>query len=284
MKKQKIIKFTKMHGLGNDYIYINCFEEQGLQDYPALAIKMSERHTGIGGDGLVLIMASNKADFKMRIFNLDGSEAEMCGNATRCIGKYVYERKLTNKTTITLETLGGIKVLDLTVKDGKVASVRVDMGEPILETAKIPMSIDKENFISQPVAVGSEYMLMTAVSVGNPHCVTFLDMLDDAIIHGVGPTVECHELFPKKTNAEFVRVIDKNSIEMRVWERGSGETQACGTAASACIVACVLNGVTNRKITVKMLGGDLELEWSKKDNHVYLTGPAEIVFDGEYYL
>lgn len=277
------MKFTKMHGLGNDYIYVNCFRE--VVDNPSkVAVMVSDRHFGIGSDGLVLIMPSDTADFRMRMFNSDGSEAEMCGNAIRCVGKYVYDNGLTNKNTISVETLAGIKILDMEIKDSKVEGVRVDMGEPVLEPAKIPVASDKNIFKSEPVEVDGKVYRVTCVSMGNPHAVTYVDSVKDFPLHETGPKMETHKLFPNRINAEFVEVIDRNTLKMRVWERGAGETLACGTGACAVLVASVLNGISERKATVKLLGGDLTIEWSEKDNHVYMTGPATKVFDGEIDL
>jgi diaminopimelate epimerase len=274
------MKFTKMHGLGNDYIYVNCLEEN-VENPSETAKYLSDRHFGVGSDGLVLIMPSKKADFRMRMFNPDGSEAEMCGNAIRCVGKYVYDRGLTQKTVINVETLAGIKVLDMTVKDSKVEFVRVDMGEPVLNPADIPVISDADTFISEPVEVLGKIYKVTCVSMGNPHVVSYVDDVREFPLESVGPVMETHELFPKKINAEFVQVIDDETLKMRVWERGTGETLACGTGACAVLVASVLNGLCKRQAKVKLLGGDLLIEWNEKDNHVYMTGPAVEVFTGE---
>lgn len=277
------MKFTKMQGLGNDYIYVNCLEK--CVDNPSQVAKfVSDRHFGIGSDGLVLILPSDTADFKMRMFNSDGSEAEMCGNAIRCVGKYVYDNGLTHSTTVKIETLAGIKILDMTVKDGKVELVKVDMGEPILKPLTIPVNSDKDRFISEPVTVNGEVYKVTCVSMGNPHAVTYIDNVTDFPLETVGPKMETHILFPRKINSEFVQIIDRNTLKMRVWERGAGETLACGTGACAVLVASVLNDVSERKATVKLLGGDLIIEWNKDDNHVYMTGPAVKVFDGEIQI
>ncbi len=275
------MKFTKMHGLGNDYIYINCFEEQ--VDNPAsLAIEMSDRHFGIGSDGLVLIMPSKIADFRMRMFNSDGSEAEMCGNATRCVGKYVYDNGLTDKENISLETLAGIKYLELFAKDGKVERVRVDMGEPVLTPQLIPVDYTGDEFINKIIHVDGDEYAVTCVSMGNPHAVTYMDDLKDLQIEKIGPKFENHQIFPKRTNTEFVEVISRSILRMRVWERGAGETLACGTGACAVLVSSVLNGLSERCATVQLLGGDLEIEWNEDDNHVYMTGAATKVFEGEW--
>lgn len=277
------MKFTKMHGLGNDYIYVNCFTENA--DNPSEISKLvSDRHFGIGGDGLVLIMPSQSADFRMRMFNADGSESEMCGNAIRCVGKYVFDNGLTSSQIVRVETLAGIKVLDMSIKDGKVEFVRVDMGEPILVPARIPVRSDKELFISESVIVDRKEYKVTCVSMGNPHAVTYVEDVDSFPLGAVGPLMENHSLFPRKINAEFVQVIDRNTLKMRVWERGSGETLACGTGACAVLVASVLNGISERRCTIKLRGGDLLIEWNIEDNHVYMTGPAVKVFDGEIHI
>lgn len=277
------MNFTKMQGLGNDYIYVDC--TKNILDNPSeVAKKVSDRHFGIGSDGLVLILPSDKADFRMRMFNSDGSEAEMCGNAIRCVGKYVFDNKLTDKTNITIETLAGIKVLELRIQEGKVTLVRVDMGEPILTSKEIPVEGNKESFIAEPIEIDGQIYKVTAVSMGNPHAISYVEDVENFPLYQVGPQMETHKLFPRKVNAEFVQVIDKSTLKMRVWERGAGETLACGTGACATLVASVLNGVSERVATIKLLGGDLFIEWSEKDNHVYMTGPAEKVFDGEIEL
>lgn len=277
------MRFTKMHGLGNDYIYVNCFEET-VENPSEVAKKVSDRHFGIGSDGLVLIMPSERADFKMRIFNSDGSEAEMCGNAIRCVGKYVFDRGMTNKNVIRVETLAGIKVLELTVQDGKAKLVKVDMGEPILKPENIPVNSDKEIFRTEPVEIDGKEFKVTCVSMGNPHAVSYVKNVDIFPLEKIGPKMEHHPLFPKRINAEFVEVIDRTTLKMRVWERGAGETLACGTGACAVLVASVLNGVSERKATVKLLGGDLIIEWNENNNHVYMTDPAVKVFEGEVDL
>ncbi|MBO5148815.1 MAG: diaminopimelate epimerase [Anaerotignum sp.] len=273
------MRFTKMHGCGNDYIYINCFEEK-VENPEKLAIAMSERHFGVGADGLVLIMPSEKGDFRMRMFNLDGSEGEMCGNAVRCIGKYVYERGLTEKKLIALETAGGMKYLDLNVVDGIVETVTVDMGEPILEAAMIPVESEKHPVIGETVHILDTEYAFTCVSMGNPHGVTFVEGVKYFPVEKYGSVAEVHPMFPRKANIEFVEVVDDSHIKMRVWERGSGETWACGTGASASVVACILNGRTGRKVEVELIGGKLTIEWREADNHVYMTGPAAFSFDG----
>lgn len=273
------MRFTKMEGCGNDYIYINGFEEE--VKYPdMLAVAMSERHFGVGADGLVLILPSEVADFRMRMFNMDGSEGEMCGNAVRCIGKYVYERGMTTKNVITLETLGGIKTLQLHIQNDIVIAVTADMGEPILEAAQIPVISDKMPVIREKLQILDKTFDVTCVSMGNPHGVIFVDDTEHFEVEKYGKVAEVHPMFPKKANIEFAHVIDRTHMSMRVWERGSGETMACGTGASATLVAAVLNGLCDRKVRIQLLGGTLEIEWRESDNHVYMTGPARFSFDG----
>ncbi len=274
------MKFVKMHGLGNDYIFVENMKDD-LQNPAILARKISDRHFGIGSDGLVLIMPSEVADVKMRIFNADGSEAEMCGNASRCVGKYVYENGIINKERITMETLAGIKTLELKAADGKVFAVRVDMGEPVLESALIPVVSTKERFIDEPVEINDKVFRITCVSMGNPHAVTFTDDVTELPLHIYGPQLEKNSLFPKRTNVEFIQIISRDRIKMRVWERGSGETMACGTGACASVVAAIINGLCDRRVTVMLPGGELLVEWDEADGHVYKTGPAVKVFDGE---
>ncbi len=276
------MKFTKMHGAGNDYVYVNGFVET-IEDPASLSIAVSDRHFGIGADGLVLILPSEKEDFRMRIFNADGSEAEMCGNASRCIAKYVFDHGMTDKTSITLETLSGQKRLDLHVENGKVSTVRVDMGEPILLPKLIPAHIDEERIVNFPIALDGKKVNITALSMGNPHVIIFVDNVNEIDLLKIGPKVEYHPLFPKRTNTEFLQIISPNQLKMRVWERGSGETLACGTGACAATVAAVLNGKAERKVTMELTGGTLFIEWSETDNHVYMTGPATTVFEGEYF-
>ncbi|MGN0211629.1 MAG: diaminopimelate epimerase [Muribaculaceae bacterium] len=278
---KKLIRFTKMHGAGNDYIYLDGMENCP-DDLNALSIAMSDRHKGVGSDGLVVIMPSEVADFRMRMFNADGSEGEMCGNASRCIGKYVYEKGLTKKRHITLETLAGIKSLSLNVSDDNtVDSVTVDMGEPILEPTRIPVSLDRE-LIKTPISTEAGIFEITAVSMGNPHGVVFVKSLDDVDVHKVGRELEVNPIFPQKANIEFAQILKRDEIRMRVWERGSGETLACGTGACATLVAGVLTGSCDRKVTIHLLGGDLNIEWVEQNDHVYMTGPAEMVFEGTY--
>jgi diaminopimelate epimerase len=275
-----MMRFTKMHGAGNDYIYVNAMQEQ-IENPSALAVRLSDRHFGVGSDGLVLIMASECADFRMRMFNSDGSESEMCGNASRCIGKYVFDKGLTKKTSVTLETKAGIKVLDLTVQEGLVTSVRVDMGEPILEPGLIPMNVSGDYAINVPAFVGGKEYELSGVSMGNPHAVVFIDGIDALNLPAIGPEFEHYELFPKKTNTEFVEVMSPEHVRMRVWERGAGETLACGTGACAVLVAGVLSKRMHRKATIDLLGGTLLIEWNAENNHVYMTGQAVTVFEGE---
>ena len=276
------MKFTKMHGTGNDYIYVNGLVET-IENPAEFAIQYSDRHKGIGSDGLVMILASDTCDFRMRMFNADGSESEMCGNASRCIGKYVYDKGLTNKTTLTLETLAGVKALQLFIgADQKVEKVTVDMGEPILDAALIPVTSDKNRVINEPLAFNSEIQYnITTVSMGNPHAVIFTTDILQLDLPKIGPVIENATIFPRRTNTEFIEVLTKNHVKMRVWERGSGETMACGTGACASVVAGVLNGLISRRTTVELLGGELTIEWKEEDNHVYLTGGATTVFEGE---
>ena len=275
------MKFTKMHGIGNDYIYFNCLDND-IKDPNGLSIALSDRHFGVGGDGIVMIMRSKVADFRMRMFNADGSEGKMCGNATRCIGKYVYEKGLTDKTELTLETLAGIKVLKLNVSDGKVVSVTVDMGKAILKPADIPVLLDGDCVVSKKTMLAGKEHEITCVSMGNPHCIIFTKDIDNLDLEKIGPDYENDPIFPERVNTEFVEIIDSKTLKMRVWERGSGETWACGTGASAVCVAAVLNGICDydTDVLVKLRGGDLTINY-KKDGTVYMTGPATFVFDGE---
>ena len=276
------MKFTKMQGLVNYYVYVNCFEEK-IDNPPELARRISDRHFGVGSDGLIMINPSDRADFEMEMYNADGSRGEMCGNGIRCVAKYVYDYGLTDKTDISVETLGGIKYLELTVEDGKVRTVKVDMGKPELEPQKIPVKADGDKAVDEPILVGGEEYRMTCVSMGNPHAVVFVGCdVRDFPLEEIGPKFESHERFPNRVNTEFVRVIDRHTAEMRVWERGSGETLACGTGACAVAVACVLNGLTEDEVTVRLLGGDLQIRWDREKDTVYMTGPAEVVFDGEW--
>lgn len=276
------MKFTKLHGCGNGYIYVNLFEEK-LDNPAEMAIKVSDHHFGIGSDGLITIGPSDIADFAMRIYNADGSEAEMCGNGIRCVGKYVYDHGLTDKTEIAVESGAGIKYLTLNVENGKVATVCVDMGEPILAPAEIPVVAEGDVIIDEPIQVGDKEWKMTCVSMGNPHAVVFIDTpVKEFELEKYGPLFEHHERFPKRTNTEFVRVISRTEADMRVWERGSAETWACGTGTCATVVACILKGLTDREVLVHLVGGDLVIRWDEETNHVFMTGPATEVFSGEY--
>jgi diaminopimelate epimerase len=278
----KKLRFTKMHGISNDYVYISTFD-QPEEDWEQLAIRLSDRRTGIGGDGIILVCPSDVADAKMRIFNADGSEGMMCGNGIRCVGKFVYDKGLVpaDKTTVTIDTLSGIKTLELTVRDGKVQSARVDMGAAILTPAEIPVVFDKERMIDEGLTVDGREWRVTAVSMGNPHCVTFVDDVDGLALEKIGPHFEHHPAFPERVNTEFVKVIDDHTLQMRVWERGSGETWACGTGACATAVAACLNGYCQKgeDITVRLRGGDLVINYT--DETVIMTGPAATVFEGE---
>lgn len=274
------MKFTKMQGLGNDYVYVNCFQEK-IKNPSEVAVKVSNRNFGVGSDGLIMINPSKVADFEMEMYNADGSRGEMCGNGIRCVGKYVYDYGLTDKTSISVETLGGIKYLDFTVEDGKVKLVKVDMGSPELVPANIPIVAEGDSVINAPIIVDGKEYRMTGVSMGNPHTVVYIDDVQGLEIEKIGPKFENHERFPNRINTEFARVIDRNTVEMRVWERGSGETLACGTGACAVAVASILNGLTENKVTVKLLGGDLQIEWDREQNKVYMTGSAEVSFEGE---
>jgi diaminopimelate epimerase len=275
------MRFTKMHGLGNDYVYVNGFEEH-LEDPATVARLVSDRHFGIGADGLILILPSTQADFRMRIFNADGSEAQMCGNGIRCLAKYVYDHHLTRKTTLKVETLAGILELQLFPRGGVIDKVRVMMGEPRLQRHQIPMQGPPGQVLNEPIQVDGKTFEVTAVSMGNPHCVVFVDDPETFEVAYWGPRFEHHPAFPEGVNTEFVRVVDDQTFRMRVWERGSGETLACGTGASAAAVACHLTGKTGRRVTAQLRGGLLELEWSETDNQVYMTGPAVEVFSGQW--
>lgn len=285
-----MLEFTKMQGIGNDYVYIDCTKKE-LENPEKISQIVSDRHFGIGSDGLILILNSKIADFKMEIYNADGSQAEMCGNGIRCVAKFVYDKGLTDKTKIKIETLAGIKELELNVENGKVKTVKVDMGEPILEAEKIPVYIDEKMKTEgiTPTSVIKNLKLeaynqnftFTCVSMGNPHAITFIDNVEKFDVKKFGSVFEVAKAFPKKSNIEFVEIIDKENINMRVWERGSGETMACGTGSCASVVACILNNKTSNKVKVHLLGGELYIEWNKENNHIYMTGPAEIVFEGK---
>lgn len=277
------MKFTKMEGLGNDYVYVNCFKET-VENPSDLSVKVSDRHFGIGSDGLILIKPSKVADFCMEMYNADGSQSEMCGNGIRCVGKYVYDYGLTEKTSISVETLAGIKYLELQVLDGKVDLVTVNMGAPELVPAKIPVKSEKDILVKEPIEVDGVRYEMTCVSMGNPHCIVFVEDTASFPLEEIGPKFEQHEVFPNRVNAEFIEVLDRKTVNMRVWERGSGETLACGTGACASTVACILNELTEDEITLHLLGGDLKVRWDREANLVYMTGPAKVVFDGEIHL
>ncbi len=275
------MRFTKMQGAGNDYVYVDCFQHSVPDNLPETARLISDRHFGVGGDGLVLICPSQVADARMRMFNADGSESEMCGNAIRCVAKYVYEHGIKRQDTLQIETGAGVLTLELTVSDGSVDQVRVDMGEPILKPEKIPTTWTGDTVVDQPLLVDGREFRVTCVSMGNPHCVTYVDELTDDLVLGFGPKIEHDPHFPNCVNAEFVQILSPQEVRMRVWERGSGETLACGTGASAVCVAGVLSQRTDRKITVHLLGGDLQLHWDE-NGHLYKTGPAVEVFSGDW--
>lgn len=276
------MKFTKMHGCGNDYIYVDGAKEiLTPQEKPEVVRCLSDRHFGIGGDGVIFINPSKEADFEMEMYNMDGSRAEMCGNGIRCVAKFVYDKGLTDKTSISVISCGKIKYLTLSIENGKVSTVRVNMGSPILKAKDIPVISDKEEVIGDEIEVAGETYKMTCVSMGNPHAVVFVDEVAGLPLEKIGPLFENHVRFPKRVNTEFVKVLDENTVEMRVWERGTGETLACGTGACATVVACVLNGLTKEQVTVKLLGGNLQIQWDRESNLVYMTGPATTVFEGE---
>lgn len=284
------MKFTKMQGCGNDYVYVNGFAEKiSQEEKPELVRRLSDRHFGIGGDGVIFINPSGIADFEMEMYNADGTRAQMCGNGIRCVGKFVYDKGLTNKEQITVASAGMVKYLDLTVEKnssdgenrGKVTKVRVNMGSPILTPEEIPVRVQGDEAVDVPVMVNGKEYRMTCVSMGNPHAVVFMDGVADMNLEKIGPSFENHECFPERTNTEFVEILDRENVFMRVWERGTGETLACGTGCCATAVACVLNGLTDEKITVKLLGGELFIEWDRQQNVIFMTGPAVTVFEGE---
>ncbi len=277
-----LIKFTKMHGCGNDYVYINGFTEKiASEDKPEMVRFMSDRHFGIGGDGVIFINPSEEADFEMEMYNADGSRSEMCGNGIRCVAKFVYDKGLTKNKKITIISAGQVKYLDLTVENGKVSKVRVNMGMPILVPEQIPVIAEGQQVVNEPIVVkGNEYR-MTCVSMGNPHAVVFAEDVANMPLESVGPYFENHERFPRRVNTEFVEVENRNTVFMRVWERGTGETLACGTGCCATAVACALNGLTEDTVLVKVLGGEILIEWDREANLVYMTGPATTVFEGE---
>ena len=276
------MKFTKMHGAGNDYIYVNCFEEK-VENPCEVAIKVSDRHFGIGSDGLVLIKPSDNGDFFMDMYNADGSRGKMCGNASRCVAKYVYDNKMTDKEEIALETLSGIKYIKVFTENDKVVSATVNMGEPELVCSKIPTLFEEEKSIDVPLTVGEKEYKVTCVSMGNPHCITYIQSTDELEIEKIGPQFENHPIFPDRVNTEFVEIVDEKTMKMRVWERGSGETLACGTGACACVVASILNGYFKKDENIKviLLGGELNICWDSETNCVFMTGPATTVCTGE---
>ncbi|MCI8924470.1 MAG: diaminopimelate epimerase [Lachnospiraceae bacterium] len=285
------MKFTKMHGCGNDYIYVDGSKEKVREkDKPELVRRLSDRHFGIGGDGVIFINPSEEADFEMEMYNMDGTRAEMCGNGIRCVAKFVYDKGLTDKTSISIVSCGKVKHLELSVEDGKVSAIKVNMGQPILKAEEIPVTIENNDgfmikddgaVISAPIEVGGQNYKMTCVSMGNPHAVVFVDDVSSLELEKIGPLFENHACFPRRINTEFVKVLDRENIEMRVWERGTGETLACGTGACASVVASVLNGLTQEQVTVKLLGGNLQIRWDREEDLVYMTGPAATVFEGE---
>jgi len=277
------MKFTKMQGIGNDYVYVNCLQDT-VPDPGQTAIKVSNRHYGIGSDGLILIKPSKVADFEMDMYNADGSQSAMCGNGIRCVAKYVYDYGLTDKLNISVDTKSGIKYLNLTVENGKVVLITVDMGEPELKSGNIPIISGKDKVIMEPIEIDGVTYRMTGVSMGNPHAVVFIENVKELDIEKIGPQFEHHSCFPERINTEFVKVLDEHTVEMRVWERGSGETLACGTGACAVAVASVINGFVKDEVTVKLLGGDLKIYWDREENKVYMTGPAAVVFEGEISL
>ncbi|BAK46072.1 diaminopimelate epimerase [Clostridium sp. SY8519] len=279
------MKFTKMHGCGNDYVYVNCFEEH-LEDPNGVSKYVSDRHFGIGSDGLICIHPSDQADFRMAMYNADGSEGAMCGNGIRCVAKYVYDHGMTDQTKISIETKAGIKYLDLFTKDGKVEQVTVDMGAPITRPSEIP-AVPAENdeiILDEPILIAGEEYHMTAVSMGNPHTVVFVADTKAVDIEKIGPLFENHVRFPDRVNTEFIHVIDRHAIDMRVWERGSGETLACGTGTCAAVYACILNGYTDDEVLVHVIGGDLRIRYDREKHTIFMTGPAVTVFEGEIEL
>ncbi|MDR2337363.1 MAG: diaminopimelate epimerase [Deltaproteobacteria bacterium] len=275
------MRFTKMHGIGNDYVYINGFVET-VDEPEKLALKISDRHFGVGSDGLILVLPSQVADLKMQMFNADGSEAEMCGNGSRCVGKFAFDKELIKKTEFTLETKAGIKYLKILAGDLKKRKVQVDIGEPILDPAQIPVRINQRPVLNYPILIDDTTWNITCVSMGNPHAVVITQNIEKLDLPTLGPKFENHQLFPNRINTEFIEVITRSLIKMRVWERGSAETLACGTGACASVVATILNGLCDRQVVVKLIGGDLEVYWSAEDNHIYMTGDAVTVFEGEY--
>ena len=276
------MRFTKMHGAGNDYVYVNCFEQPLPADAAELARRISHRHFGVGSDGLILIRPTERADARMQMFNADGSESEMCGNGIRCVAKFVYDHGIARKPTLKIETGRGVLTLDVEIHGGVVDRVRVDMGEPILEAAKIPTTLPGSPVVNVPLTIAGRTLSVNCVSMGNPHCVTFVEQATDELVLGLGPQIELDAHFPARVNVEFVEILSPTEVRQRTWERGSGETWACGTGASAVCVAGVLSGRTQRRIVNHLLGGDLELFWNDADNHVYMTGPATEICTGEW--
>ncbi len=275
------MKFTKMQGCGNDYVYINGFTEK-IGDKPAFVRAVSDRHFGVGGDGAIFINPSEEADFEMEMYNADGTRAEMCGNGIRCVAKYVYDKGLTDREQISIVSFGNVKYVDLYVDDGLVRSVKVNMGAPVLEAKKVPVKSAMERSVDEPITVKGKEYRMTCVSMGNPHAVVFMENIAELDIASIGPLFENHEVFPNRTNTEFVEVVDRTHVNMRVWERGTGETLACGTGCCATVAACVLNGLTEDEVTVRVLGGEIDIRWDRNKNLIYMTGPAETVFEGEF--
>ena len=274
------MRFTKMHGIGNDYVYVNCFEEE-VADPSRTAAEVSDRHFGIGGDGVIFINPSQEADFEMEMYNADGSRAQMCGNGIRCVAKFVYDKHLTDQTEITVVSAGSVKKLKLYVTDGRVERVRVNMGRPILKASEIPVLSDEEQVLNWPVFVADRQWKMSCVSMGNPHAVVLAEDVASLPLTEIGPKFENHSMFPERVNTEFIRILDRKTIELRVWERGSGETLACGTGCCAAVAACVLNGLTERSVAVRVLGGELQIEWDENTGEIFMTGPAETVFEGQ---
>ena len=276
------MKFTKMQGCGNDYVYVDGSKETiDLDKKPEIVRRLSNRHFGIGGDGVIFINPAADADFEMEMYNADGTRSEMCGNGIRCVAKYVYDKGLTDKEELCIVSAGKKKYITLTIENGKAVMVCVNMGAPELCAEKVPVKSEREQVVDEPITVNGKTYRMTCVSMGNPHAVVFMEDVDNLEIEKIGPFFENHEVFPNRTNTEFVRIIDRNTVQMRVWERGTGETLACGTGTCATVVACVLNGLTEDKVTVKVLGGEIFVHWDREENVVYMTGPATHVFDGE---
>lgn len=273
------MKFTKMQGIGNDYVYVDCFHET-VENPSELAVKLSDRHFGVGSDGVILIKPSETADCKMDMYNADGSRGKMCGNGIRCVGKYLYERGIVQKEILKIETLSGIKTLRLDVHNGRVAAVEVNMGKPIRKADEIPVLFSKEQVLDEPLTIGGREYRITCVSMGNPHCVVFVDDVDSVKLEEIGPLFEHHMMFPDRINTEFIQVLEKDELKMRVWERGSGETFACGTGACAAACAAAWNRMAGRRVKIHLKGGDLFIRWDEETDEIYMKGPAEFVFDG----